>query len=105
MTVLANRPVSPPPAGTPVRGRTWRDFLEPRYVTLAVAALAVAYLALVPVGTMLYASLQSDFLGTVPSVWTLQNYVNTFTADGFGTLVLNSFVYASATALVAVVIG
>jgi iron(III) transport system permease protein len=84
---------------------SWRTRVNPRYVTLAVAAVAVAYLALVPVGTMLYASLQSDFLGTTPSGWTLRNYVNTFTSAGFGTLVLNSFVYAAATSVVAVVLG
>jgi iron(III) transport system permease protein len=104
MTLLADKPEISARSDVEPR-RSWRERIDPRYVTLAVAAVAVAYLALVPVGTMLYASLQSDFLGTTPSVWTLQNYVNTFTADGFGTLVLNSFVYAAATSIVAVVIG
>jgi iron(III) transport system permease protein len=85
--------------------RRWRDRLDPRYITLGVAALAVAYLALVPVGTMLYSSFQSDFLGTTPSVWTLHNYVATFTAPGFGTLVWNSFVYAAATSIMCTVVG
>ena len=78
---------------------------EPRYVILAVAAVIVAYLALVPVGTMLVASFESTFLGTGPTTWTFQHYVDTFTATGFGALVANSFEYAVATALLAVAIG
>jgi iron(III) transport system permease protein len=105
MTVLADRPVSPTRDRARGRRRTWRDFLEPRYITLAVAAIAVAYLALVPIGTMLYASLQTQFLGVTQGTWTFQHYVDTFTAPGFGELVLNSFVYATATAVVSTVIG
>ncbi|HEX4225453.1 MAG TPA: iron ABC transporter permease [Pseudonocardiaceae bacterium] len=86
----------------PVRGR--RRF-EPRYLILAVAAVIVAYLALVPVGTMLLASFESTFLGTGPTTWTFQHYVDTFTGAGFGSLVANSFEYAVATALLAVAIG
>ncbi|HJP77272.1 MAG TPA: iron ABC transporter permease [Pseudonocardiaceae bacterium] len=78
---------------------------EPRYVILAIAAVLVAYLALVPVGTMLVASFESTFLGTGPTTWTFQHYVDTFTGAGFGELVANSFEYAVATALLAVAIG
>jgi iron(III) transport system permease protein len=78
---------------------------EPRYVILAVAAVIVAYLAIVPVGTMLVASFESTFLGTGATTWTFQHYVDTFTATGFGALVANSFEYAVATALLAVAIG
>jgi iron(III) transport system permease protein len=108
MTLLAERPAERPPDTAPVRrrrARTWRDLIQPRYLTLAVAAIAVAYLALVPVGTMLYASTQSDFLGLVPSTFTLHNYVTTFTAPGFGSMVANSFVYAGAVAILSTVIG
>jgi ABC-type Fe3+ transport system, permease component len=94
-----------PEAEAPRRRRDWRSLLDPRYVTLAVAALVVAYLALVPIGTMVYASLRTNFLGLSPGTWTFHNYVNTFTSDGFGTLVVNSFVYAGATAIVCTVIG
>jgi iron(III) transport system permease protein len=82
-----------------------RRRFEPRYVILAVAAVIVAYLAIVPVGTMLVASFESTFLGTGPTTWTFQHYVDTFTATGFGALVANSFEYAVATALLAVAIG
>jgi len=106
MALLARQPTTAPPPGQPAPyRRRWRDRLNPRYITLAVAALAVAYLALVPVGTMLYASFQSDFLGTTPSTWTLHNYVSTFSQAGIGSLIYNSFVYAAATSVVSTVLG
>jgi iron(III) transport system permease protein len=74
-------------------------------VVLAIAAVIVAYLAIVPVGTMLVASFESTFLGTGPTTWTFQHYVDTFTGAGFGELVANSFEYAVATAILAVAIG
>jgi iron(III) transport system permease protein len=94
-------PLTPARAGWP----RWRRVVNGRYLTLALASLVVAYLALVPVCTMVYASLQTQFLGTGPSSWTLHNYAKTFTADGFGQLVFNSFVYAIATSAVCIVVG
>lgn len=107
MTTLLDTPSAPAPAERPARRRrrALRDYLDARYITLAVAALAVAYLALVPMGTMLYASFRSNFLGFTPGAWTFQNYANTFTSAGFGSLVANSFIYAGATAVVCTVIG
>src|SRR5882672_11182536 len=107
MALLADQPTTTATVVEPLprRRRSWRDFVEPRYITLAIAAIAVAYLALVPVGTMLYASLQSDFLGFTPSTWTLHNYVRTFAEAGTGSLIANSFIYAAATAIVSTVIG
>jgi iron(III) transport system permease protein len=102
MTLTADKRV---PLSRPRSRVNWRNLADPRYLTLTVAGLAVAYLALVPVGTMLYASLQTNFLGFGASTWTLANYADTFTADGFGELVLNSFVYAGLTAVVCTVIG
>lgn len=101
MTMVTDAPDTTPP--TVARRRRWR--VEPRYVILAVAAVIVAYLALVPVGTMVVASLQSSFLGTGPATWTFQHYVDTFTSKGFPSLVANSFEYAVATAVLAVVVG
>lgn len=83
----------------------WRRLLNGRYIALAAASIIVAYLALVPVCTMIYASLQTQFLGFGPSTWTLQNYAKTFTSPDFGSLVANSFVYALATSVVCIVIG
>lgn len=76
-----------------------------RYITLTVASILVAYLALVPVCTMVYASLQSDFLGVGGSRWTLGNYSRTFSQPGFWPLVANSFGYAVSTSVVCIVVG
>jgi iron(III) transport system permease protein len=65
----------------------------------------VAYLALVPIGTMVYASLRTEFLGVTPGTWTLRNFPRTFTQPGFGAMVTNSFGYAAATAIVCTVCG
>ncbi len=72
---------------------------------MAVTSIVVAYLGLVPACTMIYASLQSNFLGIGPSQWTLANFGKTFTAAGFGQLVANSFGYAAATSVICIVIG
>lgn len=106
MSVVEDAPKalpSPPSAPEPAPRRRWR--VEPRYLILGLAALVVAYLALVPVGTMVVASLRSTFLGTGAATWTLQHYVQTFTGAGFGRLVANSFEYAVSTAALAVVLG
>lgn len=93
---------APPPR---TNGGRWRRLLNGRYLTMTISAIVVAYLALVPVCTMLYASLQSNFLGVGPSSWTLGNFPKTFTTPGFGTLVANSFVYAAATSVICIVVG
>ena len=86
-------------------GRRWRRLFNGRYLAMAIASIVVAYLALVPVCTMVYASLQSQFLGVGQSNWTFGNYAKTFTAPGFGGLVANSFVYAAATSVICIVVG
>jgi iron(III) transport system permease protein len=93
---------TPPPR---TFGGEWRRLLNGRYLAMAIASIVVAYLALVPVSTMVYASLQSNFLGVGSSNWTLGNYAKTFTTPGFGNLVANSFVYAAATSVICIVIG
>jgi iron(III) transport system permease protein len=102
MTLTAEKTLAPPRKHA---RRTWRELLDPRYITLGITGLVVAYLALVPIGTMLYASLQSNFLGVGGSTWTFQHYIDTFTADGFGELVFNSFVYATLTSIICTVVG
>jgi iron(III) transport system permease protein len=101
----AERPLPTRPLRAGGLVRRLRSVLDVRHVVLILAAAIVAYLALVPVGTMIVASLRSSFLNPGPSTWTLHNYVATFTSDGFGELVGNSFAYAAATAAVAVAIG
>jgi len=82
-----------------------RIAVEPRYLILVMCALLVAYLALVPVGTMGVAAFRSHFLIGGPSHWTLRNFVTIFTAPWFGALVTISFLYAGATAVVSTAAG
>lgn len=87
-------------------GRRWlRWALEPRYLILGIAALLVAYFALVPLVTMVIAAFQSNFLGTGPTHWTLANFPATFTSTGFGSVVATSFLYAGCTAVVSTAVG
>jgi iron(III) transport system permease protein len=101
-------PAGPParPAGAAARARQQvRRLAEPRYLTLIVASLAVAYLALVPVGTMVVASFRSAFLATGPATWTVSHYASELGSGQFWRLVANSFGYAGCTAVAATVIG
>lgn len=106
MAILLDTPPSleaTPPPRHPRLG--WRRFVNGRYITLTLSSILVAYLALVPVCTMIYASLQSNFLGVGGSHWTLGNYGRTFTQHGFWPLVANSFGYAIATSFFCIAIG
>ncbi len=76
-----------------------------RFLALVLSAIVVAYLALVPVATMLYATFRTSFLGTAPSSWTLDNVVDTLGAPGFGDLVTTSVVYAVGSAALATAFG
>jgi iron(III) transport system permease protein len=76
-----------------------------RTIVLVVAALVVAYLALVPVGTMLYATFRTSFLSSAPSTWTFGHVADTVRDSGFGDLVLTSVAYAAASAVLATVCG
>ncbi len=104
MTVLDENPAEQAgrTAGTPPPRRTR---VEGRYLILVLAAIAVAYLALVPVITMVVASLKTNFLGAGSSTWTFSHYTGTFTSRGFGGLVGNSLLYAGLTAVVSTVVG
>lgn len=83
----------------------WRRRLDPSHVILLIAGLLVAYLALVPIGTMMVASFRSAFLSSGPSYWTFMNYVDAFTSPGSGELVSNTAIYAVASAAIATVCG
>jgi iron(III) transport system permease protein len=111
MSLLSrSRPAPPPPTLLPVHrpariGRLLGWFRDPRNLLLAVVAVVVAYLALVPAGTMAVASLQTSFLSTGPTTWTLHHYTETLGDPDFWTLVGNSFGYAAATAVISTVVG
>ena len=86
-----------------VRGRLER--ISVRGIALVVSALLVAYLAIVPVATMLYATFRTSFLSSETSAWTLDHVLGTVREPGFGDLVATSVVYAAASAVLASTLG
>jgi len=71
---------------------------------MALAALIVTYLAVVPVATMLYASFHTGFL-TANARWSLANYVGVFGSATFYGLLGNTMLYGFGVAVVAIVFG
>lgn len=70
----------------------------------AVVMLVIAYLVLVPLGTLVAASFQSDFLSS-DSSWTFSNVINTVSDPVFVRLLFNSIIYASGATILATIIG
>jgi iron(III) transport system permease protein len=68
------------------------------------ASLILVYLAVVPVATMIYASLHTGFLGN-DSQWSLANYAAAFSDPAFYRLLGNSALYGGGVAALAVVLG
>lgn len=81
-----------------------RVFLRGDTITLLVVAAIVAYLALVPLVTLLAASVQSSFLSH-GSHWSLANFRRLFAAPIFYRLLGNSLLFASCATVVAIVPG
>lgn len=92
--------VQPHPSALRREART----VDGKIILLVSVAIVVAYLALVPVATMIFASLQSGFL-TDSAHWSLDNYVRTFGDATFYRLVVNSLIFGLGVALVAIVLG
>jgi iron(III) transport system permease protein len=68
------------------------------------ASLILVYLAVVPVATMIYASLHTGFLGS-DAHWSLANYARAFTDPTFYRLLGNTALYGGGVAGLAVVLG
>ncbi|MDB5092764.1 MAG: putative iron(III)-transport system permease [Candidatus Eremiobacteraeota bacterium] len=71
---------------------------------MAGASLILVYLAVVPVATMIYASLHTGFLGN-DAHWSLANYARAFTDPTFYRLLGNTALYGGGVAGLAVVLG
>jgi iron(III) transport system permease protein len=68
------------------------------------ASVIVTYLAVVPVATMLYASLHTGFL-TPGAQWSLANYASVFHDAAFYRLMANTMFYGAGVAAFAIVLG
>jgi iron(III) transport system permease protein len=71
---------------------------------MAGASVILAYLAVVPVATMLYASFHTGFLSD-GAKWSVANYVRAFSDAGFYTLLLNTLVYGAGVAVLTIALG
>jgi iron(III) transport system permease protein len=71
---------------------------------MAGASLLLAYLAIVPVATMLYASLHVGFLSD-GAHWSLANYTRAFSDPAFYRLLGNTLAYGASVAGLAIVLG
>lgn len=87
------------------RVRRLVETISVRSVALVLSALVVAYLAVVPVATLLYTSFRTTFLSSTPGAWTFEHFVDTVREPGFGDLVTTSLVYSAASALFATTLG
>jgi iron(III) transport system permease protein len=83
--------------------RAWRRLNAATLILIVVAAI-VAYLALVPLATLLISSFQSGFLSR-SSHWTLGNFQHFLSSPIFYRLLGTSLIYALCTALAATVMG
>jgi iron(III) transport system permease protein len=82
----------------------FRDRLNVKVIVLTIMSIVVAYLALVPVVTLIVASFQSDFMDA-GSKWTLANFSKAFLNSGFYSMLLNSIIYALVSTVLSLCIG
>src|ERR1700733_6832010 len=82
-----------------------RQWFSEQTITFLITTVVIAYLVLVPVGTLVIASFRSNFLGFGPSTWTLNNYSSTLGASTFPDLIGTSLEYAGLVTVFATVIG
>lgn len=103
----APRDAPDPDRSQPLPRRPWvgtRHF-DLRYVALAAVAIVVACLALMPVGTMVFASLRTTFLSIGPSHWTLSHYATVADTSDIRGVILNTVLYAVPTMAISVILG
>jgi iron(III) transport system permease protein len=71
---------------------------------MAVASLVLVYLAVIPLVTMLYAGLHTNFLGS-DSHWSLVNYQRAFGSATFYRLLGNTLIYGAGVSVLAIAAG
>ena len=81
------------------RSDAWRRLLSVRNLVVLVVAAGIAYLALVPIGFLLWQTFVQG--GDV----TLAAFREAYTEVGLGTMALNSFAFAGGSTILAVVLG
>lgn len=86
-------------------GQGWGRSFDMKWVIIGLCIVVVAWLALIPLGFLIWQSFASTSTAQVPAVFTLENYATAFgTTDSLG-LMFNSLKFAFGTAAFALVLG
>jgi iron(III) transport system permease protein len=88
-------------ADRPVEARR----LDAKWLVLGVCVAAVAYLAVIPLGFLLWQSFYTPHTAAKPAEFTLQNYAAAYTSVATVKLFLNSLVFAAGTAAFSLTVG
>lgn len=78
---------------------------DAKWIVIAIVVLAVAWLALVPLVFLVWQSFMTPGTAASPSVATLGNFVEAYTNPETFRLFVNSLIFASGTACLALVVG
>ncbi len=76
-----------------LKGFNFKNRISLQFVILAVCVLIVAYLALIPLGMLIFNSIRSAPLGTKEAFFTLKNYLEAYLDPEFFPLLKNSFIF------------
>ena len=71
----------------------FKNRISLQFVILAVCVLIVAYLALIPLGMLIFNSIRSAPPGTKEAFFTLKNYLEAYLDPEFFPLLKNSFIF------------
>ena len=85
------------------RGARYR--LDLKWVVLGVCVALVAYLALIPLGFLLWQSFFTPHTAAKPAVFTLGNYAAAYTSVQTAKLFVNSLLFAAGTAAFSLIVG
>jgi iron(III) transport system permease protein len=84
---------------------TARFRIDLKWVILGLCVAAVAYLALIPLGFLLWQSFFTPHTAAKPAVFTLGNYAAAYSSLETAKLFVNSVVFASGTAAFSLIVG
>jgi iron(III) transport system permease protein len=82
-----------------------RSRFDPKWVVLGVCVAAVAYLAVIPLGFLLWQSFFTPHTAAKPAEFTLQNYAAAYTSVQTAKLFINSLTFAAGTAAFSLIVG
>ncbi len=98
MEAVADRPGGPGAAATHFR-------LDLKWVILGLCVAVVAYLAVIPLGFLLWQSFFTPHTAAKPAEFTLQNYATAYSSLETARLFVNSMVFAAGTAAFSLIVG